>query len=90
MLFAGHLYVCRPFILEQEFQHPCVEQRPGCGGTSQLVQHKGNGCPGWVFLVLQKEAAIVLYEVMPRWVNACQPSLVMLLLHYANCIIEAL
>lgn len=41
--------VCRPFIHLQELQNPCVEQRPGCGGSSQLVQHKGDGCPGWVF-----------------------------------------
>ena len=82
--------VCGPFIHLQELQHPCVEQRPGCEGNSQLVQHKGDGCLGWDFLVLQKEAAIVLYVIMPCWVNACQSLLMMLLLHYANCIFEAL
>lgn len=40
--------------------------------------------------IAKKEAAIVLYVIMPCWVNACQTSLTMILLHYANCIFEAL
>lgn len=79
MLFSGQSYICKSYSRD-----------PGWEGNSRLVQHKGNGCLSWDFLLLQKEAAIVLYVIMPCWVNACQSSLMMLLLHYANCIFEAL
>lgn len=82
--------LCGPFIRSQELQHPCVEQRPGCKGNSQLAQHRGDGCLGWDFLVLPKEATIVFCVIPPCWGNACQSSLMMLLLHYANCVFEGL
>lgn len=89
-LWCWVMFFCRLLINLQELQHPCVEQGLVCEGKFQLVQHKDDGRLGWDFLILQKEAAIVFCVIMPCWVNACQSSLMMLLLHYANCIFEAL
>lgn len=81
-------HVCWPFTFASATASLCGAE--ACEGSSLLVQYKDDVCLGWEFLLLQKEAAIVLCVIIPCWVNARQSTLTMLLLHYANCIFEAL
>lgn len=63
-LMVWHV-VCRPFMCLQELQHHCVEQRPGCGSSSQLVQHKGHGCLVGSFWFCRKKLLLCSVKSCP-------------------------
>lgn len=63
---------CRPFIRSQELQHPCVEQRPGCGGrVLSLCNTKATVARAGSFWFCRKKLLLCSMKSCPvGWMHA--------------------